>query len=44
VKTIIHGLALLEPGCELAKGYCIARPISAANIPDALLTGSLIIL
>jgi len=34
VETIPHGLALLQLGCELAQGYGIARPMSAADIPE----------
>jgi diguanylate cyclase (GGDEF)-like protein/PAS domain S-box-containing protein len=34
VETIAHGVALLQLGCELAQGYGIGRPMSAANIPQ----------
>ena len=34
VKTIAHGIALLQLGCELAQGYAIARPMPAGNIPE----------
>lgn len=33
VETIEHGTALLQLGCELAQGYGIARPMTAADIP-----------
>jgi len=33
VETIEHATALLQLGCELAQGYGIARPMSAADIP-----------
>ncbi|PKO87717.1 MAG: hypothetical protein CVU16_15270 [Betaproteobacteria bacterium HGW-Betaproteobacteria-10] len=34
VETVEHGLALLLLGCDLAQGYGIARPMSAALLPD----------
>jgi predicted signal transduction protein with EAL and GGDEF domain len=34
VETVAHGVALLQLGCELAQGYGIGRPMSAANIPQ----------
>ena len=34
VETIAHGEALLQMGCELAQGFCIARPMPASNIPE----------
>lgn len=33
VETVEHGLMLLHLGCDLAQGYGIARPMSAADIP-----------
>lgn len=33
VETIAQGTALLRLGCELAQGYCIARPMKAEKIP-----------
>ena len=33
VETVEHGHMLLQLGCELAQGYGIARPMSAADIP-----------
>jgi len=32
VETIEHGKLLLQLGCELAQGYCIARPMPAADL------------
>lgn len=34
VESKAHGNLLLELGCELAQGYGIARPMSAARFPD----------
>nr|WP_295784941.1 EAL domain-containing protein [Rhodoferax sp.] len=33
VETSAHGVQLLALGCELAQGYGIARPMSAADMP-----------
>ena len=33
VETEAHGKLLLQMGCELAQGYCIARPLRAEEIP-----------
>ncbi|MGZ5001108.1 MAG: EAL domain-containing protein [Methylomonas sp.] len=33
VETMAHGAQLLSLGCELAKGYGIAQPIPAAEMP-----------
>ncbi len=33
VETVEQGEALLRLGCELAQGYCIARPMPAAEMP-----------
>jgi len=33
VETPQHGFMLLQLGCELAQGYCIARPMPAAELP-----------
>lgn len=32
-ETIAHDQALLKLGCELARGYNIARPVPAVDIP-----------
>ncbi|MDI1245564.1 MAG: EAL domain-containing protein, partial [Rhodoferax sp.] len=32
VETVAHGTALLHPGCELAQGYGIARPMPAEQL------------
>jgi len=34
VETFEHGEMLLRLGCEWAQGYGIARPMSAAEIPN----------
>ncbi len=36
VETVAHGAALMQLGCELAQGFCIARPMPAADIPKWL--------
>jgi EAL domain-containing protein (putative c-di-GMP-specific phosphodiesterase class I) len=33
VENIAQGVALLDLGCELAQGFCIAHPLPAADIP-----------
>jgi diguanylate cyclase (GGDEF)-like protein/PAS domain S-box-containing protein len=33
VESIEQGEALLDLGCELAQGYCIARPMPAEQVP-----------
>lgn len=33
VETVAHGVVLLQLGCELAQGYCIARPMPADDMP-----------
>jgi EAL domain-containing protein (putative c-di-GMP-specific phosphodiesterase class I) len=33
VETVAHGTALLQLGCELAQGYCIARPMPPEQMP-----------
>lgn len=33
VETVEQGELLLELGCELAQGYCIGRPMPAADLP-----------
>jgi len=33
VETVDQGLMLLRMGCELAQGYCIARPMPANEFP-----------
>lgn len=37
VETVKHGEMLLQLGCELAQGYCIARPMPAHELPGWLL-------
>ncbi|MBS1170155.1 MAG: sensory box protein [Burkholderiaceae bacterium] len=34
VETQEQGLSLLQMGCHLAQGYCIARPMPPDDIPD----------
>ncbi|WP_263263955.1 GGDEF and EAL domain-containing protein [Pseudomonas sp. RIT-PI-S] len=34
VDTVGHGVRLLELGCELAQGFCIAKPMPAAAVPE----------
>jgi diguanylate cyclase (GGDEF)-like protein/PAS domain S-box-containing protein len=36
VETILHGTLLLQLGCDLAQGFCIAKPMPAAALPDWL--------
>ena len=33
VETVAHGTALVQLGCKLAQGYCIARPMPAEQMP-----------
>jgi diguanylate cyclase (GGDEF)-like protein/PAS domain S-box-containing protein len=33
VESVEHGMTLLQMGCELAQGYCIARPMPAGDLP-----------
>ena len=33
VETTEHGVMLLKMGCDLAQGYCIARPMPASEFP-----------
>ena len=33
VETVGQGVLLLQLGCELAQGYCIARPMPARDLP-----------
>jgi diguanylate cyclase (GGDEF)-like protein/PAS domain S-box-containing protein len=33
VESVEHGMTLLQMGCELAQGYCIARPMPAKDLP-----------
>ncbi len=37
VETVEQGVMLLQMGCNLAQGYCIARPMPAHELPDWLL-------
>jgi diguanylate cyclase (GGDEF)-like protein/PAS domain S-box-containing protein len=34
VESVEHGMTLLQMGCELAQGYCIARPMPAKDLPS----------
>ena len=34
VETVEHGVRLLQLGCELGQGYCIAHPMSGSEFPD----------
>ena len=34
LETPEHGVLLLRLGCELAQGYCIARPMPAEDLPN----------
>ncbi|MEI6067175.1 MAG: EAL domain-containing protein [Methylococcaceae bacterium] len=36
VETIEQGAMLLQLGCDLAQGYCIAHPMPARELPDWL--------
>jgi EAL domain-containing protein (putative c-di-GMP-specific phosphodiesterase class I) len=36
VETVAHGCMLLQLGCDFAQGYGIARPMSAADLPEWL--------
>lgn len=36
VETIAHGTLLLQLGCDLAQGFCIAKPMPASALPDWL--------
>ena len=36
VETVEQGAMLLQLGCDLAQGYCIARPMPAHELPDWL--------
>jgi diguanylate cyclase (GGDEF)-like protein/PAS domain S-box-containing protein len=38
VETTEHGELLLRLGCDLAQGYCIARPMPAGELPAWLTT------
>ena len=33
VETVEQGAMLLQLGCDLAQGYCIARPMPAHELP-----------
>ena len=32
VESVAHGVKLLELGCTLAQGYCIAKPMSGSDL------------
>jgi len=34
VESVEHGRLLMELGCELAQGYCIARPMPAGEVVE----------
>jgi len=34
VESVAHGLALMRLGCDLAQGYCIARPLPAERVDE----------
>ena len=34
VETLVHGQMLLQLGCELAQGYCIAQPMPGTELLD----------
>jgi EAL domain-containing protein (putative c-di-GMP-specific phosphodiesterase class I) len=34
VETIEHGVRLLQLGCDLGQGYCIAHPMPGSELPD----------
>lgn len=36
VETVAHGTLLLQLGCDLAQGFCIAKPMPASALPDWL--------
>ena len=38
VEMVEHGELLLQLGCELGQGYCIARPMPAAELPGWVAT------
>ncbi|WP_051341097.1 EAL domain-containing protein [Azospirillum halopraeferens] len=38
VESVEQGRRLLHLGCDLAQGYCIARPMPAADLPDWIRT------
>jgi len=40
VETIEQGQLLLRMGCDLAQGFCIARPMPAEDLPDWIATWS----
>jgi EAL domain-containing protein (putative c-di-GMP-specific phosphodiesterase class I) len=33
VETLAHGALLMQLGCDLAQGYCLARPMPAQDLP-----------
>ena len=34
VETEAHGTLLMQLGCDLVQGYCIAKPMPAQELPD----------
>ena len=34
LETLEHGTLLMALGCDLAQGYCISRPMPAAQVID----------
>jgi EAL domain-containing protein (putative c-di-GMP-specific phosphodiesterase class I) len=34
VETLAHGTLLMQLGCDMAQGYCLARPMPAQDLPD----------
>jgi len=34
VESLAHGAALMDMGCTMGQGYCIARPMPPAAVPD----------
>lgn len=34
VESLAHGTVLMDMGCTIGQGYCIARPMPANDVPD----------